>query len=139
MQKKAAQALDVSPVVARAREYMQKHFAERSFSLKQTADALQVSPVYLSRMMKRELGVTFIQLLTEMRMQKAVHLLKTTALPIHDIAEQTGYDTQHYFSTVFKKRWEHHRISTAACRQLNGQVENCNVSALKKSDFYKNS
>ncbi|MEC1538110.1 response regulator [Bacillus sonorensis] len=101
--KKAAQALDVSPVVARAREYMQKHFAERSFSLKQTADALQVSPVYLSRMMKRELGVTFIQLLTEMRMQKAVHLLKTTALPIHDIAEQTGYDTQHYFSTVFKK------------------------------------
>lgn len=100
---KAARSFNGSPVVARAKEYMQKHFAERDFSLMQTADALQVSAVYLSRMMKRELGMTFVQLLTEMRMQKAVHLLKTTSLPIHDIAEQTGYDTQHYFSTVFKK------------------------------------
>ncbi|WP_438823813.1 response regulator transcription factor [Bacillus sp. JJ675] len=99
----AARSFKGSPVVARAKEYMQEHFAERDFSLMQTADALQVSSVYLSRMMKRELGMTFVQLLTEMRMQKAVHLLKTTSLPIHDIAEQTGYDTQHYFSTVFKK------------------------------------
>lgn len=99
----AARSFRGSPVVARAKEYMQEHFAERDFSLMQTADALQVSSVYLSRMMKRELGMTFVQLLTEMRMQKAVHLLKTTSLPIHDIAEQTGYDTQHYFSTVFKK------------------------------------
>ncbi|MFT0802634.1 response regulator [Bacillus swezeyi] len=100
---KVSQAFDVSPVVARAKEYMQQHFDEREISLKQTADALHVSSVYLSRMMKRELGMTFVQLLTEMRMQKAVHLLQTTSLPIHDIAEQTGYDTQHYFSTVFKK------------------------------------
>ncbi|WFA05741.1 response regulator [Bacillus sp. HSf4] len=100
---KVSQSFNLSPVVARAKEYMQKHFAEREFSLMETAKALQVSSVYLSRTMKRELGMTFVQLLTEMRMQKAAYLLRTTSLAIHDIAEQTGYDTQHYFSTVFKK------------------------------------
>ncbi|MEC1347753.1 response regulator [Bacillus haynesii] len=100
---KVSKTFNISPVVTRAKEYMQKHFAEREFSLKQTADALQVSSVYLSRMMKKELGMTFVQLLTEMRIDQAVHLLETTPLSIHDIAEQTGYDTQHYFSTVFKK------------------------------------
>ncbi|MDA7026460.1 response regulator [Bacillus sp. CLL-7-23] len=100
---KLSQTFNVSPIVVRAKAYMHKHFDSREISLKQVADTLQVSSVYLSRMMKHELGMTFVQLLTEMRMQKAVHLLKTTTLPIHVIAEQTGYETQHYFSTVFKK------------------------------------
>ncbi|WP_145747916.1 response regulator, partial [Bacillus licheniformis] len=44
-----SKAFNISPVVIRAKEYMQKHFTEREFSLKQMADALQVSSVYLSR------------------------------------------------------------------------------------------
>ncbi|NPC91504.1 response regulator [Bacillus sp. WMMC1349] len=100
---KLSQTFNISPIVVRAKAYMHKHFDSREISLKQVADTLQVSSVYLSRMMKQELGMTFVQLLTEMRMQKAVYLLKTTTLPIHVIAEQTGYETQHYFSTVFKK------------------------------------
>ena len=36
-------------------------------------------------------------------MKRAVELLNTTDLTIMGIAEQLGYETQHYFSTVFKK------------------------------------
>lgn len=64
---------------------------------------MQVSPVYLSRTLKKELGTSFITLMTQTRIQKAIHLLNSTDLSILDIAERVGYDSQHYFSTAFKK------------------------------------
>ncbi|WP_309090604.1 response regulator [Domibacillus sp.] len=92
-----------SPVVRRAKEYIHEHFENPELSLESTAEALQVSPVYLSRITKQELGISFVQLVTGKRMNKAVHLLQTTDLPILHIAEAVGYESQHYFSTAFKK------------------------------------
>ena len=71
--------------------------------MESTAESLQVSPVYLSRIIKQELGVSFVQLVTGKRMKKAVHLLQTTDQTILSIAEAAGYESQHYFSTAFKK------------------------------------
>jgi two-component system response regulator YesN len=93
----------ISPLIRRARQYMRDHYSDRDISLESFANALQVSPIYLSRMLKQELGSSFIHLITQMRIKKAIQLLNATDLPIHEIAEQLGYDTQHYFSTAFKK------------------------------------
>ncbi|NNV07600.1 response regulator [Geobacillus sp. MMMUD3] len=93
----------LSPVVRRAKQYIQKHFSQSELTLESVAQFLNVSPVYLSRMIKQELGISFVHLLTKLRMTKAVELLLSTELSIHEIAEQVGYDTQHYFSTAFKK------------------------------------
>lgn len=93
----------LSPLVRRARQYIQEHYHERGLTLGQTADALQSNPVYLSRMLKQELGVPFSQILTDIRMKKAVELLSSTDLTILEISERVGFETQHYFSTVFKK------------------------------------
>lgn len=93
----------LSPIVRRARQYIQKHFSQSDLTLESVAEFLNVSPVYLSRMIKQELGISFIHLLTKIRMEKAAELLLSTELPIHEIAERVGYDTQHYFSTAFKK------------------------------------
>ncbi len=93
----------ISPIVRRARDYIEEHFSERSINLDFVANTLQVSPVYLSRTIKQELGISFVNLVTNMRIKRAIHLLNTTNLPIVEIAEQVGYDTQHYFSTAFKK------------------------------------
>ncbi|MBJ8194228.1 helix-turn-helix transcriptional regulator, partial [Bacillus cereus] len=46
---------------------------------------------------------SFVTLVTRARIRKAVQLLDSTTLSIYDIAERTGYDSQHYFSTAFKK------------------------------------
>ncbi|MDR4215653.1 DNA-binding response regulator, partial [Bacillus paralicheniformis] len=70
---------------------MKKHFNEREFSLTRPAYAIQVSPVYLRGIMKQGLGITFVQLSTEMRLDKGVHLIETTPLSILDVAEHTGY------------------------------------------------
>lgn len=93
----------ISPIVRRARDYIEGHYTERTITLDFVANTLQVSPVYLSRTIKQELGISFVSLVTNMRIKKAIHLLNSTNLPIVEIAEEVGYDTQHYFSTAFKK------------------------------------
>ncbi|MNJ77807.1 HTH-type transcriptional regulator YesS [compost metagenome] len=62
-----------------------------------------MSTVYLSRLFKQEVGASFVSVLTQTRIKQAIRLLSETDLAIHEIAEQTGYESQHYFSTAFKK------------------------------------
>ncbi|MBW5447951.1 response regulator [Cohnella sp. CFH 77786] len=93
----------VSPLVRRARQYLRDHFDDPRLSLDNTAKAIGVSSVYLSRLFKQELGTTFVALLTQIRISKAVQLLSSTSRSIAEIAEAVGYESQHYFSTAFKK------------------------------------
>lgn len=93
----------LSPLVRRARGLINTNYADRNLTLEELASRLQVSSVYLSRVLKKELNDSFVMLMTKARIRKAIQLLDTTALPIHEIAERVGYDTQHYFSTAFKK------------------------------------
>lgn len=95
--------MTLSPLVRRAKQYLQEHYGDSELTLESMADALQASPVYVSRLLKQELGMTFVAYLTQLRMKKAVQLLNGTELSINEIAERVGYDTQHYFSTAFKK------------------------------------
>jgi two-component system response regulator YesN len=93
----------LSPLIRRARLYIYEHYMIRGLTLEQVSGSLNANPIHLSRTLKNELGVTFSQLLTDIRMKKAVELLSSTDMSILHISEQLGYDTQHYFSTVFKK------------------------------------
>ncbi len=93
----------LSPLVRRARAYIQEHYADPQLTLESLAEHLQVSPTYLSRTMKRELGQSFIHLLVHVRIQQAAHLLADRDCTILEVAELVGYESQHYFSTAFKK------------------------------------
>ena len=93
----------ITPLVRRARSYIIENYTDPKLTLDTVAQTLQTSPVYLSRTIKQELGISFVSLITEMRMKKSIKLLNSTDLPVYEIAEQVGYDSQHYFSTVFKK------------------------------------
>lgn len=95
--------LQLSPLVRRARSYIAEHYADPQLTLEVLADQLQVSSAYLSRTMKRELGYSFIHLLVQVRIQRATQLLAESEGTILEVAEQVGYESQHYFSTAFKK------------------------------------
>ncbi|GMK39966.1 hypothetical protein PCCS19_30210 [Paenibacillus sp. CCS19] len=95
--------MTLSPLVRRAKQYLLEHYGDTEMTLESMAEALGASPVYVSRLLKQELGMTFVGYLTQLRMKKAVQLLSGTDLSINEIAERVGYDTQHYFSTAFKK------------------------------------
>ena len=64
---------------------------------------MHLSPQHLSRMFHKEMGITFIDYLTRVRIRKAIGLLYQDDLKMYEIAENVGYATQHYFSNVFKK------------------------------------
>lgn len=61
---------------------------------------------YLSDIFKKKLGVSPQQYLLQYRLDTACQLLRTTELPIQDIAKRIGYDNQLTFSKMFKKKYE---------------------------------
>ncbi|MCI5604733.1 MAG: helix-turn-helix transcriptional regulator, partial [Clostridia bacterium] len=67
------------------------------------ADEFHLNSQYISQLFKNEIGVGFHVYLTNIRMEKAKKLLLTTALPIAEIAELTGYNDYRVFTKVFKK------------------------------------
>ena len=69
------------------------------------ADDFQLSLPTLSRMIKKETGFTFQELLMRKRFQKAVMFLIETELPVEEIAVNIGYENHSYFYRQFKARY----------------------------------
>ena len=74
-----------------------------SLSLNTVAAEVEVSANYLSAVFSQSMKKTFVEYVTEKRMEKAKKLLKTTSLSSGEIAAEVGYKDSHYFSFVFKK------------------------------------
>ncbi|MGL4736649.1 MAG: helix-turn-helix transcriptional regulator, partial [Cellulosilyticaceae bacterium] len=81
-------------------------------------EGVHMSPSHLSNIFKKELGMTFVQYVTDYRMNKAKQLLKYTALKTYEIAEAVGYADSQYFSTAFKKQV---KMSPLAYRSVHGE------------------
>lgn len=85
--------------------YIQDHFTEQQFSLGQLAEEFHLSQSYVTRLIKQETGSSFSELLTRMRIDRAVSLLvQSPDMKLVEIAERTGFASQHYFSRVFKEK-----------------------------------
>ena len=86
-----------------ALDIINKKFSDPDISLVSVSREIAVSPNYLSSLVRKETGSTFIELLTRRRMQEAQELLKYPALKVKDVALKCGFEDQHYFSYSFKK------------------------------------
>ena len=62
-----------------------------------------MSPSYFSSIFSKEVGQTFVEYLTEVRMNKAKELLMCSAMKTSEIGYEVGYRDPHYFSYIFKK------------------------------------
>lgn len=93
----------LSPFVRLAKDFIAQRYSNPEITLEMIANEMKVSPVYLGRIFKQELGIPFVNLLTHTRIKHAIHYLSTTDMTIIEISEKVGYDSQHYFSTAFKK------------------------------------
>lgn len=87
----------------RIKSYMEEHYTEPAMSLGMLADSFKVTEVYMSKLFKKNLGMTFSQYLEELRMQKAAELLHSSRLSIHDISEACGYQSPHAFRRAYKR------------------------------------
>ena len=91
-------------IVAKAAKYIKENYHQEDLSLKKVSSDVCLSYYYLSRMFKRELGMSFVDYLSKVRLKAAVSMLKNLRLNISQVAFAVGYQDPHYFSKVFKKR-----------------------------------
>jgi AraC-like DNA-binding protein/ligand-binding sensor protein len=91
-----------SPIVARAKDYVASHHSE-PISLEQIAQALNVSEFHFCRTFKRATGLTFMDYLSRVRIEKAKVLLSDKRLRVSEIAYEAGFQTITHFNRIFRK------------------------------------
>ncbi len=77
--------------------YMENHMAEK-ITLVELSEVTYLSTIHFSRVFKNVSGLSPMEYLNQMRVQKAAQLLLKTDLPIMEIALETGFNDSNYFS-----------------------------------------
>ena len=87
----------------KAMQIIERDYGDPTLSLVGVSNNIHVSPNYLSTLIKKETGASFVDLLTKKRIETARELVLGSAMKMREIAERCGYSDQHYFSYCFKK------------------------------------
>ena len=83
-------------------DYLNRHLDEE-ISLKILGDVFYMTPNYISRVFRDELGVNYLAYLTHLRIERARKLLLTTDMAIADVSEAAGFHDYRTFTKVFKR------------------------------------
>ncbi|MBP1950226.1 bifunctional transcriptional activator/DNA repair enzyme AdaA [Virgibacillus litoralis] len=89
--------------VLQAEAFIREHFIEH-LTLNSIAEGCHGSPYHLHRVFKRINGITPIEFMQTIRMEKAISYLRKTDKPIHEICTLIGVPNAAHFATLFKKR-----------------------------------
>lgn len=89
-------------VVQQIKQYIIMH-SQEEISLETIAKKVDLSPFYISKVFKEQLGINYIDFLTECRIQKAKSMMSNPELSLKEITFEVGYHDPNYFSKVFKK------------------------------------
>lgn len=92
-----------SAVLEEARVYINENYKRDDMSLNTVASKVGISPSYFSAIFSAEMGQTFVEYLTQVRMEKAKELLMCSSMRTAEIGYEVGYKDSHYFSYIFKK------------------------------------
>lgn len=84
-------------------QYINGNFSDPLLSQDMLADQYEIDVYLFSKQFKKKTGVTYIEYITNLRMERAKELLMVTATPINKISEMVGYQPS-YFTRLFKKR-----------------------------------
>lgn len=90
-------------IVEKTKRFIEDNFREY-VTLETAAQAVYLSPVYLSFLFKQVQGINLSDYLTEIRLAEARRLLAETSLKTYEVALHSGYQDEKYFCRLFKKR-----------------------------------
>lgn len=83
-------------------EYVEGHYQD-AVTIEEIAKFVGFSPYYFTRFFKKNMGQTFMQFLTEYRVNQAKFILANEKIPMADVAEQAGFASVKTFHHVFKE------------------------------------
>ncbi|MDR1949420.1 MAG: helix-turn-helix domain-containing protein [Spirochaetaceae bacterium] len=98
-------------------EYLKQNY-RNNITLNDVSGHFYVTAPYLSRRFREKTGLTFVEYLEEIRLEKAEEYLTASDTKITDISEQVGYMDPNYFSKVFKRKY---RLSPSDYRSAHRQ------------------
>jgi AraC-like DNA-binding protein len=118
----ARSARGPKPASRRARLEVARRFIDRnlrlSLKLKDAAREADLSERYFSTLFKRTFGASFEAYVLSRRLERARHLLLTTALPISRVRRDAGFGSTEYFFRAFKKAYH---MTPNECRRQGGR------------------
>lgn len=83
-------------------DYIDQHYQE-NITRNSLAKVVYLSPDYIARFFKKEMGISLVNYLIKKRVEVAKELLLNTDLPVHIISDKVGYGNYSYFTKIFKK------------------------------------
>ena len=92
------------PILNHALDFIKENFTDPDMSLTWVAQQVALSPSHFSTIFSQSFNQTFIDYLTEQRIELAKKLLQQSDYRISDIAFEIGYNDPNYFSYLFKKK-----------------------------------
>lgn len=92
-----------SGIVRQVQDYIREHLAEAS--LQSAASHVYLNPSYLSKVYKSETGEGISDYLIRLKMERAMHKLRSTNDKIYEIAAELGYMKTSYFIKLFREKY----------------------------------
>ncbi len=92
-----------SALLEEAKTFIRENYQREDMSLNTVAAQVNISPSYFSAIFSGEMGQTFVEYLTSVRLEKAKELLMCSSMRTAEIGYEVGYKDSHYFSYIFKK------------------------------------
>lgn len=86
----------------KAMDFIETHYGE-PLTVEQIAKEIYLSPSRFSHIIKDELGMTLTDYISKVRIERAKNLLNREESSIAQIAQETGFSDQSYFTKVFKR------------------------------------
>ena len=90
-------------VMEQVRNYLEEHFAESELSLSAVAEIFFLNPSYLSRAFRKRHGMTLVECLNKIRLEKACDYLRSGDFKAYEVAEKVGIPNPDYFGRCFRK------------------------------------
>ena len=84
-------------------EYIDNNYTSATLSVKKIADYFYFDQAYLTRIFKKNMGMSPMKYIVYLRMERALELIKKQTFSISQIAYAVGYKNQFYFSKEFKQ------------------------------------
>lgn len=85
-------------------KYISSNF--RTCTAQSVADFFKISTSYLTKLIKKQTGMTYKQLIQHLKLTCAKNLLFNTSMPIENICHEAGYKNQSHFYKLFSEKYE---------------------------------